>query len=104
LVGTSLARDVEEKESYVHFYDTTTFKRIKTLTVGAASVNGICWSTAINQIVVGLSNGEAQIYFDERISRMGALKAINKQPRVDKDPKFNFTAPVYLPHSLPLYK
>lgn len=35
---------------------------------------------------------------------MGALKAINKQPRVEKDPKFNFTPPVYLPHSLPLYK
>jgi hypothetical protein len=35
---------------------------------------------------------------------MGALKAVNKQPRVEKDPKFHYSAPVYLPHSLPLYK
>lgn len=35
---------------------------------------------------------------------MGALKAYKKEPRVEKDPKLGYTAPVYLPHSLPLYK
>jgi hypothetical protein len=35
---------------------------------------------------------------------LGALKAINKQPRVDKDPKLGYSAPVYLPFGLPLYK
>ena len=44
------------------------------------------------------------IYFDERFSKMGALKAINKQPRVDKDPNLGYTPPIYNPHSLPLYK
>jgi hypothetical protein len=38
------------------------------------------------------------------MSKMGALKAVNKQPRVDKDPKLDYSAPIYLPHSLPLYK
>jgi hypothetical protein len=51
-----------------------------------------------------LANGEAQIYFDERLSKMGALKAVNKQPRVEKDPILGYSAPVYNPHSLPLYK
>lgn len=67
-------------------------------------MTGVCWSSVINQIVVGLSNGEAQIYFDERLSQMGALKAVNKQPRREKDPILGYSAPVYLPHSLPLYK
>lgn len=35
---------------------------------------------------------------------MGALKAYKKEPRKEKDPKLNYSAPVYLPHSLPLYK
>lgn len=77
---------------------------MKSLAVGPSSIHGLCWSPAINQIIVGLANGEAHIYFDDRLSRMGALKAINKQPRVEKDPKFHYSAPVYLPHSLPLYK
>jgi hypothetical protein len=44
------------------------------------------------------------IYFDERLSKMGALKAINKQPRVDKDPNLGYSAPIYNPHALPIYK
>jgi hypothetical protein len=64
----------------------------------------LTWSPAINQIVVGLANGEANIFFDERLSRLGALKSINKQPRRDKDPNLNYKPSVYLPHSLPLYK
>lgn len=67
-------------------------------------MTGVCWNSVINQIVVGTASGETKIFFDERLSKMGALKAINKQPRVDKDPKLGYTAPVYLPHSLPMYK
>mgnify|MGYP000971168961 CR=1 FL=1 len=78
--------------------------RIKSLFIGNSSVCGLTWNPAINQIVVGTANGEAKIYFDEKMSKMGALKAINKQPRVDKDPKLDYSAPIYLPHSLPLYK
>jgi WD40 repeat protein len=82
LLGTSTGEKADEKLSYLHFYDTTTLKKVKSLAVGASSIHGLCWSPAINQIIVGLANGEAHIYFDERLSRMGALKAINKQPRV----------------------
>ena len=74
------------------------------MSVGKASVNGVEWSPVLNQIVAGLSNGEAHIYFDERLSQMGALKAVNKQPRKIKDPTLGYKAPVYLPHSLPMYK
>ncbi len=104
LVGTAVGPEIEEKNSFVHFYDTTTMKRVKSLFIGDSSVCGLTWSPAINQIVVGTANGEARIYFDERLSRLGALKAINKQPRVDKDPKLGYSAPVYLPFGLPLYK
>lgn len=72
--------------------------------MGTSSVTGVAWSKALNQIVVGTSSGQTQIYFDERLSTKGALKAISKQPRVDKDPKFDYSAPVYLPHSLPMYQ
>ncbi len=79
-------------------------KRVKSLLIGDSSVCGLTWSPSINQIIVGKANGEAQIYFDERLSKMGALKAINKQPRVEKDPLLNYKAPIYNPHSLPMYK
>jgi hypothetical protein len=104
LLGTAVGKGIEEKNSYVHFYDTSSLKRVKTLTIGDSSVCGLCWSPAINQIVVGKANGEAHIFLDDRLSRMGALKAYKKEPRVEKDPKLGYTAPVYLPHSLPLYK
>lgn len=38
------------------------------------------------------------------MSKMGALKAYKKEPRVEKDPKLGYSAPIYNPHSLPLYK
>jgi WD40 repeat protein len=104
LVGTAVGKDIEETNSYVHFYDTSSLKRLKTLTIGNSSVCGLCWSPAINQIIVGKANGEAHIFLDDKLSKMGALKAYQKEPRVDKDPKLGYTAPVYLPHSLPLYK
>lgn len=77
---------------------------MKSIKVAESSINGMCWSPAINQIIVGLENGDAMMYFDGRLSQMGALKAINKQPRVDKDPQLGYTPPIYNPHSLPLYK
>jgi hypothetical protein len=81
-VGTSVGQGIDEKLSYLHFYDTTSLKKVKSLAIGESSISGVCWNPAINQIVVGMANGEAHIYFDERLSRMGALKAVNKQPRV----------------------
>jgi hypothetical protein len=68
------------------------------------SISDVAWSKAINQIVIGTSNNEARIYFDYHLSIKGALQAVNKQPRVDKDPKFDYSHPIYLPHSLPMYK
>lgn len=64
----------------------------------------VVWSKAINQIVIGTSSQEARIYFDNHLSVKGALQAVNKEPRVDKDPKFDYSHPIYLPHSLPIYK
>jgi hypothetical protein len=72
--------------------------------VGEMSITDVTWSKAINQIVIGTSNNEARIYFDSHLSLKGALQAVNKQPRVDKDPKFDYSHPIYLPHSLPMYK
>lgn len=57
LLGTAVGKGIEEKNSYVHFYDTSSLKRVKTLTIGDSSVCGLCWSPAINQIVVGKANG-----------------------------------------------
>lgn len=64
LVGTAVGPDIEEKNSFVHFYDTTSMKRVKSLYVGDSSICGMTWSPAINQIIVGTANGEARIYFD----------------------------------------
>jgi len=44
LAGTSVDKETKEKQSYVHFYDTTTYEKIKTLAVGDSSVTGVCWS------------------------------------------------------------
>lgn len=53
-----------------------------------------------------IGNGhDGKIFFDEQVGSIkGALKCYNKQPRVDKDPKFDYSHPIYLPHSLPLYQ
>ena len=53
---------------------------------------------------MGTSACDARIYFDPNLSVKGALQSISKQPRVEKDPKFDYSHPVYLPHSLPIYK
>lgn len=51
------------------------------------------------------SGNEGKIFFDEEVGSVrGALKCYNKQPRVDKDPKFDYSNPIYNPHSLPLYQ
>ena len=34
LVGTAVGQGIEDKNSYLHFYDTTTLQVVKTLTVG----------------------------------------------------------------------
>lgn len=57
LVGTSVGQGIEDKLSYLHFYNTTTLKKVKSLAIGESSISGMCWSPAINQIVVGLANG-----------------------------------------------
>ena len=44
LVGTAVGPGIEEKNSYLHFYDTTSLERVKTLTVGDSSVFGCTWS------------------------------------------------------------
>ena len=104
LAGTSIDPESTEKEGYLHFFDTTMFNKLKTINAGDASVTDVTWSKAINQIVIGTSKNCAQIYFDNHLSIKGALQAVNKQPRVDKDPKFDYSHPIYLPHSLPMYK
>ena len=104
LAGTSVSPNPDERESYLHFFDTTTFEKLKTMQVGEHSITDVVWSNAINQIVLGTSACEAKIYFDPQLSIKGALQAINKQPRVEKDPKFDYSHPIYLPHSLPIYK
>jgi hypothetical protein len=72
--------------------------------MGAGSVTGIAWSECLNQIIVG--NGvDGKIFFDEEVGSVrGALKCYNKQPRVDRDPTFDYSHPIYNPHSLPLYQ
>ena len=104
LAGTSVGKQIDQKESYLHFFDTTTFEKLKTITISDSSVTDVVWSRAINQIVMGTSACEARIYFDPNLSVKGALQSISKQPRVEKDPKFDYSHPVYLPHSLPIYK
>lgn len=85
-------------------FDTTTFTKLKTINVGDASVTDVVWSKAINQIAIGTSKNSARIFFDNKLSVKGALQSVNKEPRIDKDPKFDYSHPIYLPHSLPLYK
>jgi len=48
------------------------------LDIGTTSVYGLTWSPMINQIVVGTGTGSAYIYLDQKLSKMGALKAYKK--------------------------
>jgi hypothetical protein len=64
LVGTAVGQGFEDPEGHLHFYDTTTLTKVKTLDVGKTSVCGCAWSPTINQIVLGLGNGETHIYLD----------------------------------------
>ena len=81
LAGTAVGKGFEETNGYVHFYDTSSLTKIKSLDIGTTSVCGLTWSPAINQIVVGTGNGSAHIYLDQKLSKMGALKAYKKEPR-----------------------
>jgi hypothetical protein len=41
--------------------------------MGNYSVTDIKWSKILNQIVVGTSEDQAKVFFDQRISRKGAV-------------------------------
>ena len=58
---------------------------------GGTSITDITWNKEINQIAIGTSQAETRIYFDQNLSRKGALQAVDKQLRVDKDPKSDYS-------------
>lgn len=76
----------------------------KKMSMGEYSITDIKWSPILNQIVVGTTTSDANIYFDKDLSKKGALQAMQKQPRVQKDFNFGKTAAIYNPHSLDMYK
>lgn len=57
LVGTAVGQGIEDTKSYIHFYETSTLKKVKSLMTGNSSVCSLAWSPVINQIIVGLGNG-----------------------------------------------
>lgn len=62
----------------MHFFDTVSFEKLKTINVGETSVTDVTWSKAINQIAIGTTGHESRIFFDKNLSVKGALQAVNK--------------------------
>lgn len=104
LVGTSVSKLKDEKESCILFMDSKNLDIKKKMVMGEYSITDIKWSEVLNQIVVGTTTNEAHIYFDKDMSKKGAMQAMQREPRVEKDPIFGNKASVYNPHSLDMYK
>lgn len=73
LVGTSVSKIKDEQESALYFLNSTSLEVVKKMPIGRCSVTDVKWSEAINQIIVGTTSNEARIYFDQRLSRKGAV-------------------------------
>ncbi|KAI1292519.1 WD repeat-containing protein 70 [Halotydeus destructor] len=102
MTGVSLTKD--DTEGKLLFFDKNTFEKVNEMTIGQASVIKSIWHPKLNQIVVGSSNGEVKVYFDNKLSDRGAkLCAFRVKKRVVE--AFMLTKPqIITPHALPMFK
>ncbi|TRM61440.1 transcription factor [Schizophyllum amplum] len=89
------------------FLDRSNLDVVKTLPVNATPAK-VVWHTRINQILVGLSNGEIQVLYSPTTSLNGAKLLSNKGPPrkvTVEDMSDMVSAPTILtPHALPMFR
>eukprot|EP00828_Plagiopyla_frontata_P036859 TRINITY_DN4854_c0_g1_i6.p1 TRINITY_DN4854_c0_g1~~TRINITY_DN4854_c0_g1_i6.p1 ORF type:complete len:281 (-),score=54.23 TRINITY_DN4854_c0_g1_i6:31-873(-) len=73
--------DQQVKYSQLRFFDAMTFEEKAKITLGEVSITDILWNREINQIIVGQSDGNIKIFYDNEMSKKGAMQCITRQPR-----------------------
>ena len=113
LTGTSISKNKNKKENEIEYgqlkiFSTTTHELINSYDISPNnSVISVKWKKKINQILVGTSDGYANIYFaPPPISKNGIINSIFKRPKEYKEKQdiFNAPMPIITPIQLPLFE
>jgi WD40 repeat protein len=103
VTGTSVRKDQGRGE--LLFFDRE-LKKVHSLPMADCSVIRCYWHPKLNQIVVGLGNGEARVLFSPRYSIRGAKLCVvkKKTQRIEDVAHSALNAPIITPHALPLFR
>ena len=113
LTGTSVLKRKNKKENEIEYgqlkvFSTTTHELINSYDISPNnSVISVKWKKKINQILVGTTDGFANIYFSPPpISNNGIINSIFKRPKEYKEKQdiFNAPMPIITPVQLPLFE
>lgn len=103
LTGTSVKKG--EGSGKLVFLERDTLNIAHEIEFENSSVVSTLWHPKINQIAVGLSDGNAKIFFDPTKSNKGAVLCVGKVKRKRIDPTDTLLKPQIInPHSLRMFK
>lgn len=102
VTGTSVKKG--QGEGKLRFFDKNTFKVVYEISYPALSVTTVLWHPKINQVFVGLSNGEVKLYYDPIRSARGALLCAKKAVRRERKQEVITEQLVIAPLSLPMFQ
>ncbi|KAG1683997.1 WD repeat-containing protein 70 [Nymphon striatum] len=100
--GTSLDRGAAS--SQLVFLDRDTFKPVHDINVPETGVVSIAWHPKLNQIILGLGNGNVKMYYSPSRSANGAKVCGTKIKRKVRDVESVGQSQILTPHALPLFR
>jgi len=104
VTGTSAMKDGSSGGELL-FLERDTLNIAHRINFGAKSVITSLWHSKINQILVGLSDGNVKVLFDPEKSNKGATLCIGKIKKRRYDPSDELITPkIITPHALRMYK
>ncbi|XP_068624955.1 gastrulation defective protein 1 homolog [Battus philenor] len=100
--GESLQRN--QDTGRLLFYDTKTYKQVKSIEVSKSHVIKSIWHAKLNQIFVGCGDGTIKCYYDQKKSLRGAKLCMVKTHRKKDSVEIVSTQQIITPHALPLFR
>jgi len=101
LTGTHIKKEGEGK---LKFFDTNSLETVTEVSYPGVSVLRCNWHPKLNQIAVGLSNGDIKFYFDRELSHRGILLCAEKVKKKAFKMEVFAEQAIYTPYSLPMYR
>jgi WD40 repeat protein len=93
------------RKGQVHFYDrANNFELVRTLEYDFSPIR-VTWHSGINQILIGGSDNNIRVGYDEEVSRKGVIQCLAKEKKKRNIDEVDTAEPIiYAPFSLPMYK